>query len=96
MKATTACVCMLLVCQSVLLYWSAPLSDLPLRFFPEGAVGIRTPTPDAPIVVRNTNDATELYRLNADGTEWYASGVDRAWVQGLLFQARCLEQAQCL
>jgi hypothetical protein len=113
MKATTACV--LLVCQSVILYWlvltcqtehallpkhslgtSVPLSDFPLRSFPDGSVGIGVLVPDAPIVVHSRNNGTELYRLHTDGTEWYAPGVDHVWMQGLLFQARCLVQAQCL
>ena len=61
-----------------------------------GNVGIGTSVPEDPIVVRSTDDATEIYRLRADGTEWYAPGVDRAWIQGLVFQARCPVQARCL
>ena len=114
MKVTTACV--LLVCQSVVLYWlvftcqkdsslpttpslgtSVPLSEYPLRSFPDGPVGIGTPIPDDPIVFRSRDSTgTDLYRLLADGTEWYAPGVDHAWVQGLLFQARCPVQTRCL
>ena len=114
MKKTMACV--LLVCQSVFLYWllftfqaehallpkhslgtSVPLSEFPLRFSPNGSLGLGTPIPEDPIVFRSRDSTgADLYRLLADGTEWYAPGVDRAWIQGLLFQARCLAQARCL
>mgnify|MGYP001581409426 CR=1 FL=1 len=114
MKATMACV--LLVCQSFVLYslmftcqtghallpkpslgTSVPLSQYPLRSFLDGSVGIGTPIPEDPIVFRSRDSTgADLYRLLADGTEWYAPGVDRAWIQGLLFQARCLAQARCL
>ena len=102
MKATTGCV--LLTCQSLVLY-GLLLTCQREHMFPtkpslrsslDGALGGRVLVPDAPIVFRSTDDATELYRLRADGTEWYAPGVDRAWIQGVLFQARCLVQTRCL
>ena len=93
---------LLLTCQKKYIYptkqslgTSVPLSDYPVRVFPNGSIGIGTSMPDNPVVFKS-NDATELYRLRADGTEWYAPGVDRVWVQGVLFQIRCPKQARCL
>lgn len=65
---------------------SMPLSEYPLRYAPDGSVGIGTPTllPE------------HQYILRGDGSEWYAPGVDYAEVQQRLFQARCLLGVRCL
>lgn len=62
-----------------------------------GTIGIGTPTPDDPIVVKNpVAPHNELYRLRADGTEWYAPDVSPEWVQGRLFQLLCPANVWCL
>ena len=75
---------------------SKSLSEYPLLDDAVGNRGFGTIFPDNPIVVRSPDGANELYRLRADGTEWYAPGVDRLLVQQKLFLAQCLQEMRCL
>lgn len=71
------------------IYVSAMLSPAqpPWRMGDSRAPGVEYDVSDSPVIFRYGNGVgTEIYRLRADGSEWYAPGID----QQMLFQIRCV------
>lgn len=103
--SVAACALGLAIYQTVNELNNAPQNDNPLRtltepgFYvaPGGAMSIGITAPEHPVVFKSlTAPHADIYRLYANGTEWYAPGISREWVHGRLFQLQCPREAQCL